>query len=566
MTWLTDLGLFALLFFLLVFIHELGHFLMARWMGVRVEKFSIGMGPQLVSKKIGDTLYRIALLPLGGYVKMAGDDPTKEYSEEEKKVGFLTQPPRKKLVIVLGGPAFNLILPLFVFSIMLAWGIPTVQTQIGQVQENSAAMEAGLQAGDQIVAVDGVSIEAWRDFDEIVKASAGQTLNLDVRRLNPASGEYEVFALALQPEEGEAMNRFGQMVPGGKAGIESVGLAAQIFYESENSDLAQAGFEKFEVVRSINGVEIFGLDMMKSYINARNPGDTLVFELENAEGAKTRRVVEVPAGPESNLKKIGFVSPELVVDTRFTSEESPATGAGLETGDRILKISGKDISAWSQVSEEIRATEGEPFELVWSRGGEEMRAILQAEKSTIPNPLLGKDDPRSVIEEYRIGVGPRAVMEQKQFLKQSWNPVDWVSYAASQTWELTSLTGQAFAKLVTGELSLKMLGSPIMIYKVAGNTYRSAGGGHEGWIRFLMNLALLSITLGLLNLLPIPVLDGGHVVFFSLEAIRGKPVSLRTMEIATQVGLFILFGIFAVVLYNDFYRYGFLDRVMQFFQ
>ena len=131
---------------------------------------------------------------------------------------------------------------------------------------------------------------------------------------------------------------------------------------------------------------------------------------------------------------------------------------------------------------------------------------------------------------------------------------------------MTNLTVQALYKLATGQLSLKLLGSPIMIYKVAGNSYRMAGGGYYGWISFLSNLALLSITLGLVNLLPIPVLDGGHAVFFTVEWIRGKPVSLRVMEIATQVGLLALICLFALVLYNDFHRYGWLDSVFKLFQ
>jgi regulator of sigma E protease len=131
---------------------------------------------------------------------------------------------------------------------------------------------------------------------------------------------------------------------------------------------------------------------------------------------------------------------------------------------------------------------------------------------------------------------------------------------------MASMTVQSLYKLFTGQLSFKLLGSPIMIYKVAGNSYRIAGGGYFGWISFLSNLALLSITLGLVNLLPVPVLDGGHATFFIIEWIRGRPVSLRFMEIAMQVGLFLLIALFGLVLMNDIHRYQILESVLKLFR
>jgi len=144
--------------------------------------------------------------------------------------------------------------------------------------------------------------------------------------------------------------------------------------------------------------------------------------------------------------------------------------------------------------------------------------------------------------------------------------MDWVTYGFKRTWEMTTMTVEALGKLVTGQLSLKLLGSPIMIYKVAGNSYRMAGGGKHGWISFFNALALLSISLGLFNLLPIPVLDGGHATFFLIEWIRGKPLSLKVLEMAMQVGMFAIITLIAFVLYNDFHRYGFFDAFMNLFR
>ncbi|TVQ78809.1 MAG: RIP metalloprotease RseP [Bradymonadales bacterium] len=563
MTWLFDLGLFALLFFLLVFFHELGHFLMARWMGVRVEKFSIGMGPQLVSKKWGDTDYRIAILPLGGYVKMSGDDPTKEYSEEEKKVGFLTQPPRKKLVIVLGGPVFNLILPIFIFSFMLSLGIPTREAVIGMIEPESAAESAGLQVGDRVLQIDGEEVRTWDQFHSVVIESPERELLLGIERLNVETQGIERLMKTVRPRLGEGMTRFREPVELGRVGVDSHFLLPVLFLEGESSALYQAGFRKFDQITRINGLEILALDQLRAFFNARRGGELLELEFIR-NGATQAQSLRIPEGRGLVIDRLGLLPIEAVVGQ--VTLGGAADRAGIKEGDRLISVDGLEIRRFEDLQEGIKQKAGEPISLVWSRQGERMTAELQPEKTTIADPLLGKDNPLAVEEIYRIGVGSMASLSSSHFYNQSWNPVVWLSYSANRTWELTSMTGEALWKLATGQLSLRNLGSPIMIYKVAGNTYRLAGGGHHGWIQFLTTLALLSITLGLVNLLPIPILDGGHVVFFSLEALRGRPVSLRTMEIASQVGLLIIFSLFALVLYNDFYRYGFFDRMFQIFQ
>jgi regulator of sigma E protease len=179
---------------------------------------------------------------------------------------------------------------------------------------------------------------------------------------------------------------------------------------------------------------------------------------------------------------------------------------------------------------------------------------------------MGKDNPLAAEPVYRIGIGPATNFETATFIDKSLNPIKWIKRGFSETWLMGSMTVTALYKIFTGQLSVKLLGSPIMIYKVAGNSYRMAGGGYQGWISFLTNLALLSIALGLMNLLPVPVLDGGHATFFTIEWIRGKPVSLRVMEIASQVGLFLLICLFVLVIFNDFHRYGWFDSIMKVFR
>jgi len=561
MSYLQDVGLFALLFVALVFFHELGHFLMAKWVGIRVERFSVGMGPAIFSKKWGETEYRLAAIPLGGYVKMSGDDPTKEYSEEEKKRGFLTQSPPAKLLVVFGGPVFNLVLPIFVFSLMLAIGWPTVRPVIGTLDPEHAAAVAGLRSGDVVQAVNGQELRQWREFEQIIRESAEKNLVLSVERQDLVEGRAKTFELPLRPRLSEGMSRFGEPVEVGMIGVSPAYTMPMIYFEDPQSPLAVAGFEPFDVVHSINSQEILTLSQWDEFLDASAVRE---FELVAKRGrAEVRSVISVPG--EASLRDLLRVEPvELVVGE--VSSGGAAAGIGMQVGDRLISIGGTELLAWENVFDRIQASAGEPIEIVWSRGGEILRAEVSAERTTHRDPMLGRDHPLGDQEAFRIGVAPRLERTTSFYEEQTWNPVVWLSRGVSETWELTTMTATALWKLVTGQISLRLLGSPIMIYKVTGTSFRMAGGGHQGWIAFLTTLALLSVSLGLINLLPIPILDGGHAVFFTIEWIRGKRVSLRTMEIASQVGLFVIVGLFAMVFYNDLSRYDFFERVLRIFQ
>lgn len=562
---LTDIGLFALLFFLLVFIHELGHYLMAKWVGIRVERFSIGMGPSLFAFKWGDTEYKLGLLPLGGYVKMFGDDITKQYSEEEKKIGFLTQKPPAKLLVVFGGPVFNLLLPIFLLGGLLAFGIPQMKSVIGTVEPDKPAAKAGLQSGDLVVAVNGKYIRKWAELEERVQNSAGQNLTLGIERQDLKSGDTKYLELPVVPDLAQGKSRFGEDIQVGRIGVSPDFQIAQIFFENAQAPFAKAGFQNFDRVVAINQIKILGEPQFHQVLENLEPG-LAKFEVTRLVDGKEKSFsaeVKVPKG-NRRFEALGLFSPDLVIS--HIEPGQPAEKAGLKEGDRIVSVGGVKIKVWDEFSKQVRGSKGKALQLEWSRQGKPMKATLTPEQTVIADPLMGKDNPLAREPVYRIGVSPATRADTSLMIERSLNPVDWIRRGLRETWTMTSMTVEALTKLVTGHLSLKLLGSPIMIYKVAGNSYRMAGGGHYGWVSFFSNLALLSITLGLVNLLPIPVLDGGHATFFIIEWIRGRPLSLKIMELAQQVGLFILMSLFAFVLYNDFYRYGFIDRVLNLFR
>lgn len=580
MSFLFDLAFFALLFFVLVFIHELGHFLMARLVGIRVEKFSIGMGPSLFSKKMGDTEYRLAALPLGGYVKMSGDEPGKDYTDEERQVGFLTKSPPQKLLVVFGGPVFNLILPLFVFGLLLAVGAPSVQSRIGLVEPEGVAAKAGLQTGDLILSVDGEPIKEWEEMEERVRSSAGKELRFEIERKSLMTGELETLQLRITPEQTDGLSRFGEPVQVGKIGVSPRFLVPRIYFEDPQSPIAQTEAQKFDRVVKVDGVEIRGLAQFQNALEMRSGQKTIELELEPEDGSAVRRVeVQVPSSNQNSsvFAGLGFLPIELVIGYVADKVEAPelepklgvcqdntapAKAAGLQEGDRLIAFGDYQLNEWEDLQKAVRSSAGEAKELKWSREGETMMASIAPLKTTIFDPIRGRDAPSSVDEVYRIGISPRLESNSAFFTVQSYNPIKWVTYGVTETVSLVTLTGEAMLKLVTGQLSMKSLGSPIMIFNVAGNSYRLAGGGSNGWLAFLRTLALLSITLGIVNLLPVPVLDGGHAVFFTIEWIRGRPLSLKFLEVATQVGLILLLGLFSVVLYNDVYRYDLMGGIM----
>ena len=354
---------FVIVLGVLIFFHEFGHFLIARLFGVGVEKFSLGFGPRLIGKKFGRTDYRISAIPLGGYVKMVGEEPDAEVAPADIPISFTHKHVLKRMCIVAAGPFFNILLAVIIFfSIFLISGLFILKASVGEVREGSPALAAGLKPGDEITAIDGKPVSNWNDMTEIIGASNGRTLKISVKRA----------------------------------------------------------------------------------------GTDLVFQ----------------------------ITPELI----------PA----------------KDI--------------------------------------------FGED-----IKRYVIGISSGG-----EFNTRKLNPFQAMAESFRQTYNIIELMVVIIGKLITGSISTDTIGGPIMIAKMAGDEAKT---GIENLIFFL---ALISVNLAIINLLPIPVLDGGHLLFFIIEAVKGHPVSLKVREVAQQIGLFIILLLVILVFYNDIFRYK--DDILRFFK
>jgi len=429
----------------LIFVHELGHFLVAKWARVGVLKFSLGFGPKLVGVKRGETEYLLSALPLGGYVKMIGEDPADESPEaadpersfSKKRVGI-------RSLIILAGPAANLLLPVLIF-----WGVFTFVGQpyflpvMGSPEKNSPAAMAGLAAGDRIQAIDGKPIKQWDEIEAALQNSAGRTLRLSVLHQGRAE------EISLTPRAQKTRDIFGQEIEAWDLGIHPL--------------------------------------------------------------VSTR---------------IGQVLPGQA-----------AQQAGIRGGDRVVAVNGAPVAEWEQLAKIIHASAGKPLTLTVERGGEQ--------RSVEVTPRAGRQQTPTGEEEVGlIGIGPAPESHYQRL-----NPVSAVVAGAGRTVDLSVLVVTGFVKLLEAKISPRTIGGPILIAQMAGEV------AQRGLVDLLSFTALLSINLAILNLLPIPILDGGHLLFSLIEKLRGKPVSLRKREIAQQVGMVLLVGLMVFAFYNDIFRW-----------
>jgi len=430
----------------LIFFHELGHFLVAKRAKVGVLKFSLGFGPKLVGVKRGETEYLLSALPLGGYVKMIGEDPGDESPEAaDPERSFSKKSVGVRSLIILAGPLANLILPVVIF-----WGIFTFVGQgfflpvAGSPEKGSSAAKAGLVAGDRIRAVDGKPIERWDQVEAAQRTSAGKSLVFTIERAG------RTLDVSVTPELHKDKDIFGQEIDSWDVGLHP-------------------------------------------------------FRSTQVQGLQTGM---------------------------------PAQQVGLQTGDRIVAVNGAHVADWDELADIIRVKPGQPVRISVLRDGRtlDVQVTPRATRQQGPN---GEE------EIGLIGILAPAPDSQMRRL----NPVSAVWAGATKTADLSVLVVTGFVKLIQAKISPKTIGGPILIAQMAGEVAK------RGLVDLLSFTALLSINLAILNLLPIPILDGGHLFFSLIEWLRGKPVSLRKREIAQQVGMVLLVGLMVFAFYNDIFRW-----------
>ncbi|HET8732160.1 MAG TPA: RIP metalloprotease RseP, partial [Anaeromyxobacteraceae bacterium] len=510
----------------LIFVHELGHFLAAKLLGVKVVKFSIGFGPRLFGFRRGETEYVLSLLPLGGYVKMAGDEPGAEVAPEDRGRGFLEAAPWKRLVIAFAGPAANLAFPVVIyFALAMAQnGTAVPGPTLGTVMPGSAAERAGLRAGDRVVEVTvpgkpAAPIRYFSDLRQMVGPRPGERVDFTVQR---GADRLVVPVVPATEKESNPV----ETVTRGVIGVSPAWPAAVVAPVLPGS----AGpLQPFDLVVRAAGQPVRNMGDLDQAM-AASPCAPLDLEVlreapERAPGVAVSAYapVKLEAVPTCADGRPAFQVADPLVST-FIAEVvpgSPADRAGLRRGDAIASVNGKPVRSFrelNQVSADFLS--GTPVALGLTDGRD--ARLVPAEQEYVDE--MTREPRRRVV----LGFFPdqRGLVESKALVAEevplAVGAVEALGNAFGHLGEVVRLTALGIARIVQGEISFKTVGGPIMLFQIA------AQAAQEGWGSFLFKMALISVNLGLMNLLPIPVLDGGHIVATAVEVVTRRPLSLRT--------------------------------------
>jgi regulator of sigma E protease len=534
----------------LIFFHELGHFSVARFFGVTVEVFSLGFGKKLFRKKWGETEYCVSLIPLGGYVKLLGDDPFKPVDSSIAHKAFSTQKLYKRFLIVAAGPIANLILAIFLYMGIFSAGQPAASTKIGNVVSTSPAYVAGFRSGDKVLAVNDFKPITWNEFDEYLRDKTNQKVDVTILRNGT---ELKIPVTLTQVK---ARNPYGEeILVGGIQGISSNPVAAILGVSNAKSIAGAAGLKTGDTLVKINSQNVENFDGANQTLKSLwEPNKVVTLSFKRAEGKEVLDKTVSLTLPAKKLPEnlshfgafelLGIFPSEVFVYK--VNEKSPAEKGGLLANDRIAKIGSEVIYNFESIVDNVQkiGNAGQTVTFEIDRDGKPVLLSLKPEETTLEDPLT-----QEKYKKFLIGFAPFTAFKEAETTKVIIsNPIELVKRSVTEAFTITWRMAVSLWKLVTGKVSVKNLGGPVLIATVAGKSLDA------GWVHFFQMMALISLNLFLLNLFPVPVLDGGHLLFFVLEGIKGKPISIKAMELANQIGMFLILSLVALTLFNDISR------------
>ena len=509
----------------LVFFHELGHFLFARLFGVRVEVFSLGFGPKLLKFKKGDTEYAVSLIPLGGYVKMYGDDPFNQDAipEDQRKFSFTHQSKWARFWIVMGGPLANFILAFAVFFCLLFNGEKIPEIKLGAVEHNSILYQQGFRSGDVILKIN--NDEVYNPTDLMID-SKKTISSVSIKRDNVLQNLNVNF-------QGDKF--FDEVVkhPPFLRKPFLVDLNGDKFILSNKQGSADVNISLEELVTFAGQKDFFLYKVPKDFDTSL---ETLKIDL-GTEKKITLIEKDLAGIVNEDFQKFNLKPLDLMV--RSVNMSSAADKAGIKAGDILVAIEGKKVTSFEDFRNLLQTFKTDSVNTeVWSNG--------QIKTVKITPDITPIEDKKLKL----IGVYSHVELTKVNFIQTESKGL-WGStvIGMQRTWSSVEKTLDGFVKLVTSQASFKQIGGPLTIGKVAHDSLNTSLS------YFFQLMALISVNLGVVNLFPIPVLDGGHIMFIGLEIINRGPLSRRKMEIAQQVGLSILLMLMIGALFNDFSRF-----------
>lgn len=533
----------------LVSVHELGHFLLAKACNVKVLKFSIGFGPRIFGFTRGETEYRVAWLPLGGYVKMAGQEPDDEVAPEDVGRSFQAQAWWKRALIVVAGPTFNLIFPIIAFFFVYLGSSDVIAPRVGWLEPELPAARAGLRPGDYIRKIDGVPVHAFSEIRQLISNSADKEVTLTLER-----DHQEVIArlkpmLTTDSDPIEKVQRgLLGIWPRGRAPI--VGVPA-------GSAAATAGLKTFDRILSLNGTVL--KDEQDLERAAQKATGTLELSVVRSSlipaGGASLVVPELLTVKVEKQEGTGYAAIGTEPGDLYAWSVTPGTSgaeAGIKPGDRLVKLNEHVLSSWMSVELELQVLEKKPFKLTWLHDGVEQTHELSQATYTYDDAFKNR------LEGLELGVLPRPAFRGgldilaggpvEELVTLTMGPRDAAMASVKNLPEIIRKIGLIFYRLFTGGIPVESVGGPIMLFQVA------AKSAEQGVDTFIGTMALVSVNLGLVNLLPIPVLDGFALLAALWEGIRRRPIPVKAREYANLVGLAMLAVLVVVVFKNDITR------------
>jgi len=566
MTWLAAHPVLAVIFFIgfLVFVHETGHFLVGKMCGIGVEVYSIGFGPRLFGFRHKGTDYRLAVLPLGGYVKFAGSLPSEEVPERFRGMEMHRAPVLARAMTILAGPLANLILAALIYSVHGYQGVEHPPAKIGIVMPGGAAEKGGLQAGDTITMVDGEPVEHWNQLRILISDAAGRKMQFRVLR----NGK-EVF-LTMTPEAVSAETVAGEQDQG-RLGI-SFGLIPPVLTlllgANGESPEGESSLQTGDRITSVSYQDkVLSVTTWPEFLQSlgqarRDHADSITFAFKRESkssdsvpaGQEEEKVYEVTlstspwSAQESDKGRvtqlIELAASLGLTDSQLTLREvRKPLDKTLQPGDRVLSLNNQPVASIFDLSEVLQDNRTAETPITVVRGNETLDLIanlepIEVQKAsgkvtmfTFPATFLGQaESPPPYVEKYDSFV--QAAL-----------------YGIKETAIKSGAIVGAIWGLITGTLPLKALGGPMLIAKVAGDA------AEAGWQAFFATMAIISIILGMLNLFPIPALDGGQLVLVGAEAFRRRPLTEAAIENFQRVGFVMIMALVVLATYNDLSRF-----------
>ena len=541
-----DLVYFIILVSSLVFVHEVGHFVVAKLFGVKVLTFSLGFGPKLIRIHGKETEYCVGILPLGGFVKMLEGRKDETVLPEDAKRTFEAQAIWKRVLIVLAGPAMNLVFPILLYTLAFLGDRSFLPPTVGIVLPGHPA-EGRLYPGDRVMEVDGDPISTYDEFSRAVRKSPGRELHLRVFR----NLGYVNVVLTPEPITERMPLDIVEIV--GRVGIVPASPAGAIGISKLSSPAYRAGLRTFDLIIQVGSKPIRrfvdldvafdsnrGETVPVTYLRPKPvPGalgglvDLAVYEAGVAALTPT-------VDPGNLTERTGMESSDLYA--AVVPEGSAEAKANLKPGDKIIEVDGQPVLTWFTMKERVTEDPDRAHELTWVHDDRKLSGIIRVRRED------WNDEFGAVHSRYTMRSTNWQPFAPEPMVSNP-APLRWaVRNALEETRDVMRFISVGILRLVQGRLGISSLSGPLTIYDIAG---QEAAKGPD---YFLWVMALVSVNLGLINVLPIPVLDGGHLLFFSIEAVIRRPVPLRVREVASIIGMAFLFGLMAIAFKNDVER------------